>query len=276
MQFTYEKLQEMAAVIRSRLRETPRYGLVLGTTLGPLAEEVEDAVRIPYAEIPGMLHSTAPGHAGMYVAGRLQGKAVLCMSGRFHYYEGYDFEELTLPVRLFKLLGVETQILTNAAGCVNTDWQPGDVMLIRDHINMMGASPLRGPNMAEFGPRFFDCGNVYDRDLRALARRAAAAVGEAEHLHEGVYFFMPGPGYETPAEIRAIHSLGGDATGMSTITESLTAAHCGIRTLALSLLTNMAAGLSDAILSEEDVEAGARLAGSRMRDIVREVMRELP
>ncbi len=179
-------------------------------------------------------------HAGKLILGTLAGKKVVCMSGRFHYYEGYSFEQLAAPVRLLKNLGVQKIILTNAAGAVNKAYKPGDVMIIADHINLMGVSPTRGKNISEFGDRFFDVSNMYARSLRKIARDCAENSGLT--IHEGVYYIFSGPQFETPAEIRAVRILGADAVGMSTVTEALTAAQCSIPVLGLSLMTNMAAG----------------------------------
>lgn len=267
--------QESADAILSRAKEKPVLGMVLGTALGPLADEITDRIEIPYAEIPHMLRSTAPGHAGMLILGRLAQLPVIALSGRFHYYEGYSFEELAMPVRLLRLLGVKGLLLTNAAGCVNTSWNPGDVMLIQDHINLMGASPMRGANLEAFGPRFFDCSDIYAPRLRELAMSCAKELGQENSTREGIYFYMPGPGYETPAEIRAIRTLGGDAVGMSTVTEALTAAHCGLPVLGISLLTNWAAGISDQKLSDEEVLLGAAKTAHRLQALVRLIVEKI-
>ena len=218
----YEKT---ADYVKSRAPFAPELGLILGTGLGPLAKQIEKPVEIDYRDIPNFLVSTAPDHAGKLIFGTLEGKKLVCMSGRFHSYEGYDFEQLAIPVRLFKLLGVKQLIVTNAAGGVNERYRPGDIMVISDHIKLNGASPMRGKNLPEFGDRFFDVSRMYTPRLRELALRLSKDT--KLRVHEGVYFFMPGPQFETPAEIRAIRLLGGDAVGMSTVTEALTAAHCG-------------------------------------------------
>lgn len=274
-EFTLDFYQKTADAILARIKEKPRYALILGSSLGPLADEITDRIEIPYAELQNMLVSTAPGHASKFIFGRLAGKPVVAMSGRFHYYEGYSFEELAQPVRVLKLIGVETLILTNAAGCVNLDWQQGDVMLISDHINLMGASPMRGKNLDFFGERFFDCSEIYSKKLRRLAHEAAEELDLTACTREGVYFFMPGPQYETPAEIRAIRSLGGDAVGMSTITEALTASHCGLRVLGMSLLTNMAAGITEDKLSDAEVAEGAAKSAHRLQKLLRRVLEKI-
>jgi len=269
----YADYQKSAAYVAQKIGFAPEAALVLGTGLGLLAEEIESPVAIPYADIPNFLTSTAPSHAGRLVAGTLAGKKVVCMSGRFHYYEGYTFEQLAIPVRLFKLLGVKNVVLTNAAGAVNTSYRPGDIMIIRDHINLAGASPMRGRNLEEFGSRFFDLGGVYTRRLRALALDCAKDFPLT--VHEGVYQYFVGPHFETPAEIRAARTLGADAVGMSTVTEALTAAHCGLPVLALSVMVNMAAGILDQPITVEEIdEIGARIAPP-LRQYVKEIVRRL-
>lgn len=273
--YSLDFYQKSADAILAKLKEKPEIAMILGSSLGPLGDEIEDRLEIPYADVPNMLRSTAPGHASKFIFGRLQGKAVVALSGRFHSYEGYSFEALAQPVRVLKLLGVKTLILTNAAGCVRTDWNQGDVMLITDHIKLMGDSPMRGPNLDAFGERFFDTSEMYSKRLRRLAWQAADELDQNESTHEGVYFFMPGPQYETPAEIRAIRILGGDAVGMSTVTEALTAAHCGMEVLAFSLLTNMAAGIGKDKLSDAEVAAGAAKTAHRLQALLRRIVQKL-
>ena len=252
----YEKTAEY---VKQRAPFVPEIALILGTGLGPLAGQIENPVTLDYREIPNFLVSTAPDHAGKLIFGELGGKKLVCLSGRFHSYEGYDFAQLTQPVRLLKQLGARTLIVTNAAGGVNLGYRPGDFMLIADQIKLNGASPLRGQNLDEFGPRFFDTTRMYTPELRTLAKRCAAELGIG--VKEGVYFFMPGPQFETPAEIRAIRILGGDAVGMSTVTEALTAAHCGLPLLGISVITNMAAGITGGAVTGEEVnETGAAVA----------------
>ncbi len=261
MAFDFAFFQESAEYVKSRMPFEPEIAIVLGSCLGPFADSIENPVSIDYAEIPNFLISTAPSHVGKLVFGIVAGRRVVCMSGRFHYYEGYGFEQLTIPVRLFYLLGVKVTILTNAAGAINTDYRPGDVMIVKDHIKMTGASPLCGANIPEFGPRFFDTTRMYTPELRAIAHSCAENSGL--NVFEGVYFYFTGPQFETPAEIRAAKMLGGDAVGMSTVTEALTAAHCGMPLLALSVITNMAAGILDAPLSIREVdETGERIANA--------------
>ena len=266
----YEKTAEY---VKSRAPFAPELGLILGTGLGPLAKQIENPVEIDYKDIPNFLVSTAPDHAGKLIFGMLEGKKLVCMSGRFHSYEGYDFEQLAIPVRLFKLLGVKQLIVTNAAGGVNEGYRPGDIMVISDHIKLNGASPMRGKNLPEFGDRFFDVSRMYTPRLRELALRLAKDT--ALRVHEGVYFFMPGPQFETPAEIRAIRLLGGDAVGMSTVTEALTAAHCGIELLGFSVITNMAAGMLDQPLTTEEVSETGRMIEERFSAYLKSVIREM-
>ncbi len=251
MSLTFEDYKKSADYLLERTGARPEIGIVLGSGLGKFGEQIENPVIVDYADIPNFLQSTALGHAGKMIFGEVSGKNVVCMSGRFHFYEGYDFEELAIPVRVFKLLGIRALLLTNAAGAVNKEYHAGDIMVIKDHIKLMGSSPMRGHNIDEFGPRFFDMSKAYDPKLRELALTLGAKSELS--IHEGVYFFMPGPQYETPAEIRAIRLLGGDAVGMSTVTEALTAAHCGLPVLALSVMTNMAAGVLDQPLTMDEV-----------------------
>lgn len=273
MEFNYRFYKESADYLLRIIGFQPEIGIVLGSGLGHFGSEIEDPIEIPYSEIPNFLSSTAIGHAGKFIFGTVSGKKVACMSGRFHYYEGYDFEELALPVRVFKLLGVRAILLTNAAGAVNESYKPGDIMIIKDHIKLMGASPIRGKNLEEFGARFFDMGDTYTSSLRKLALEEASKV--ELNVHEGTYFYMPGPQYETPAEIRAIRILGGDAVGMSTVTEAITAAHCRLPILALSVMTNMAAGvLPQPLTLEEVIETANRIEGP-FTELVKRILRRM-
>ena len=248
--------------------------MILGTGLGELAEGIKDAVVVPYADIPHFRHSTAPGHAGRFVFGRLGGKNVAVMQGRMHYYEGYEPEELVYGVRVARLLGATTLLVTNAAGAVNTDFRPGDLMLITDHILLFPCSPLRGENLPELGERFPDMSKVYTPELQAAARRAAARLGLP--LQEGVYMYFPGPQFETPAEIRAARVLGADAAGMSTVPEAIAARHCGMRVLGFTLATNMAAGILDQPLTEAEVFETAAVANAAFLRLILACMEEMP
>lgn len=250
--FNLEYFEKSADYVKSKIDFKPQTALILGSALGSLASDIKNPVEIPYEDIPDFLVSTVKSHAGKLILGELYGRKVVCMSGRFHYYEGYDYEQLVAPVRLFKLLGVENMILTNAAGGINTGYKPGDLMIIRDHINLAGASPLRGPNDDRIGPRFFDVCNAYDEGLRTLAQSLAKEC--SLRIQEGVYAYQTGPHFETPAEIRFLRMAGADAAGMSTVTEALTAAHCGLKTLAISLISNMAAGVNNNRVDGEEVD----------------------
>ncbi|SDC38052.1 purine-nucleoside phosphorylase [Paenibacillus sp. UNCCL117] len=245
------QIKEAAGFIRERYPVKPEIALILGSGLGILADLVEDAVTIPYEEIPNFPVSTVEGHAGELLLGTVAGRHVLLMKGRFHMYEGYGVETVSFPVRVMKELGVEKLLVTNAAGGVNTAYKPGDLMVIRDHINFTFRNPLIGPNFGELGVRFPDMSEAYSRRLREVAHRVAKEQGL--DLQEGVYFGLLGPSYETPAEIRMIRTLGGDAVGMSTVAEVLVARHAGIEVLGFSCISNMAAGILDQPLSHEEV-----------------------
>lgn len=268
-----EKIRLAADCLRQRLPAAPQVGLVLGSGLGGLADRLEQPVYIPYAEIPGFVQSTAPGHAGRFVAGLLAGRQVLCMQGRLHFYEGHSMEDIVFPVRVMKELGVRALILTNAAGGVNRDFSVGDLMVIEDHINFMGRNPLTGPNDEEVGPRFCDMTFAYTPALRQLAQEVAA--GQGVPLRTGVYLGYMGPSYETPAEIRAFRTLGADAVGMSTVPEVIAASHCGLPVLAISLITNMAAGIEKKKLSGDEVIAIADRRAQVLQDLVEGVVAKL-
>lgn len=237
---TRDQIEGAAAIVRNRTRYQPKIGLILGSGLSGLADAVEKPDIIAYDQIPHWPVSTVPGHQGRLVLGQLQGKSVLVMQGRAHYYEGYSMGQITMPVRVMQLLGIETLILTNAAGGLNPDFSAGDLMLISDHLNflgMAGHNPLRGPNDAEAGPRFPDMTHPYDLNLRALAREVGAA--EEIPMQEGVYAYVAGPSFETPAELRFLRLAGADAVGMSTVPSVVVARHGGLRVLGISTVTNM-------------------------------------
>ena len=240
-----------AAYIEGRSRVKPLLGIVLGSGLGALGERVEDPVVLPFGEIPHFQGSTVQGHSGSLVVGMLQGCPVMVLQGRLHYYEGLSMDEVVFPVRCMRMLGVDNLIVTNAAGSLNPDFQPGDLMLIRDHIKMVTDSPLRGANIDEFGPRFNDMSDPYDTDIRELARRCGNKLGI--ELKEGVYCYMPGPSYETASEVRMLGLLGGDAVGMSTVPEVITAAHAGMKVLGISCITNMGTGILDQALHHDEI-----------------------
>ena len=268
-----ETIRQAAAFLRERLPAAPQVGLVLGSGLGGLADRLENPVYIPYAEIPGFTVSTAPGHAGRFAAGLLAGKQVLCMQGRLHFYEGHSMEDIVFPVRVMKELGIGALILTNAAGGVNLDFAVGDLMVIEDHINFMGRNPLTGPNDEAVGPRFCDMTFAYTPALRQLALEVAAQQGI--QVRTGVYLGYMGPSYETPAEIRAFRTLGADAVGMSTVPEVIAASHCGLPVLAISLITNMAAGIEKKKLSGDEVIAIADRRAQVLQDLVQGVVAKL-
>lgn len=270
MEYTYEYYKKSADFLKEKINTVPEIAIVLGSCLGPFAQCIEHPIEINYGDIPNFLVSTVSSHAGKLIFGKVSGKDVVCMSGRFHSYEGYDFEQLTIPIRVLKLLGVKTTILTNAAGAVNKAYGPGDIMIIHDHIKLTGHSPLRGPNIPEFGERFFDISQMYTPALRKLALECGEGIDLT--LHEGVYMFFTGPQFETPAEIRAARVLGADAVGMSTVTEALTAAHCGMPLLALSVMTNMAAGVTGAPLTNDEVDEVGRTIASRFGAYVRKIV----
>jgi len=244
-------IQEAAAVIRERIGFEPEIGLVLGSGLGMLADLIEQPIVIPYSDIPHFPVSTVEGHAGELVAGQIKGKPVVMMKGRFHLYEGYSVYEVTLPIRAMKAIGVQKLVVTNAAGGINLSYKPGDLMLIRDHINFTFRNPLIGPNDNELGVRFPDMSEAYSARLRGIAQSTAKELGLP--LQEGVYVGLLGPSYETPAEIRMMRTIGADAVGMSTVAEVIAARHAGIEVLGISCISNMAAGILDQPLSHEEV-----------------------
>ncbi|MFW6135839.1 MAG: purine-nucleoside phosphorylase [Chloroflexota bacterium] len=274
--FSYAHFEAAAAAIRRLTEIEPQVGLVLGSGLSPLAKGVEDPVSVPYKELPHFPSSTVAGHAGQLVLGHLQDRPVVIMQGRTHYYEGYSMAEITFPVRVMQVLGIETLIVTNAAGGLDPAFRAGDAMLITDHINligMTGLNPLRGPNVDELGPRFPDMSQPYDADLSALARQVAAQEGIP--LREGVYICLAGPSYETMADLRFLRIIGADAVGMSTVPEVTVARHGGTRILGLSGITNVLPVEGGPVVetSHEDVlEAGAKLA-PRLEAIIRGVLR---
>ena len=250
--------ESAAQLILSRTSLLPRIGLVLGSGLGGFADSLTEATPVPYAEIPSFPRSTAIGHAGRMVIGKAGDVAVAAMQGRVHLYEGYSAQEITFPIRVFARMGVRAVILTNAAGGINRGYSQGALVLIRDHINLQGANPLIGPNDDRFGVRFPDMTRAYAKELRAMAREEAAKLNIV--LHEGVYAALPGPSYETPAEIEYLRRIGADLVGMSTVAEVIAARHMGMKVLAISCVTNMAAGILDQPLSHAEVmETGERV-----------------
>ena len=248
-------------------------GVILGSGLGDYAEALEDAVKLPYSEIPGFPRSTVAGHAGMWCCGTLYGKRVVMMQGRFHYYEGYSMKDVTLPVRVMQKIGVKTLVVTNAAGGVNLGYHPGELMVIGDMFSMTAQNPLIGPTLAAFGPRFPDMSCAFDKELRALAHECANEQGFA--LREGVYAQMTGPTYETPAEIRMLRTLGADAVGMSTVPEVIVARHGGMRVLGISCITNMAAGILDQPLNHAEVTETANRVKGQFRNLLDRIIEKM-
>ena len=265
----YERAEHAARVVRSRTTETPRVAVILGSGLGGFADDFEDAVGIPYEEIPGFSRSTAQGHAGKLVIGKIDQVPLVAMQGRVHYYEGYSLEQVTFPVRVFKLLGIKTLILTNAAGGVNVQLSQGALMVLSDHLNLMGDNPLRGSNDNRFGPRFPDMTSVYAPELQEIVIEEAKGLNV--EVRRGIYAALAGPSYETPAEIHLMRNLGADAVGMSTVPEAIVARQMDIEVLGISCITNMAAGISDEPINHEDVMA----TGDRVRETFTQLLRRV-
>lgn len=273
---TLEQIKEVAVAVRSRLNESPRVALILGSGLNALADSVSGAQIIPFRELPHWPLSTVMGHSGQLVVGRLEGQPVFVMQGRVHYYEGYGMAQVTLPVRVMQMLNIEMLIVTNAAGGINPDFVPGDVMLITDHLNlagMAGLNPLIGPNLDEIGPRFPDMSQAYDRPLLDLARAAAKEAGIT--LREGVYAGLSGPSFETPADLRFLRVAGADAVGMSTVPEVTVARHGGMRVLGFSGISNKANLDGSTITTHEEVMEAGRVITPKMEKVIRGVLRSL-
>jgi purine-nucleoside phosphorylase len=274
MSSLYDSLQETAAFIRGRIGDRkPVVGLILGSGLGGFADELEDAVAIDYAEIPNFSASTIVGHAGRLVVGTMKGVTCVAMQGRVHFYEGHDARVVSFPARTLVTLGARTVIITNAAGGVNPSFEPGTLMLIRDHLNLLPDHPLRGDNDDRLGTRFPDMTRAYAPELRQLARAAAARLGV--ELAEGVYAAMSGPTYETPAEVRMLATIGADATGMSTVPETIVANHMGARVLGISCITNKAAGITGEALSHDEVTDTATRIRATFQGLLREIIADL-
>ncbi|WP_432664809.1 purine-nucleoside phosphorylase [Wukongibacter baidiensis] len=273
MENMLNKIEETYAFLKGKIDFKPEIGLILGSGLGILADEIEEPSYISYGEIPNFPVSTVEGHAGRFVIGTLNGKKVIAMQGRFHYYEGYSMKDVTFPVRVMKKLGVETLIVTNAAGGVNEEFKPGDLMIIEDHINFAFDNPLMGKNYDELGPRFPDTSRAYDREL--IEKVMKIAEESNIELRKGVYTLMTGPSYETPAEIKMIRFLGGDAVGMSTVPEVTVAAHSQIKVLGISCITNMAAGILDQPLCHEEVVETAAMVREKFINLVKMVVKNI-
>ena len=265
-----ETIRKSAGYLLTRFDEIPETVIVLGSGLGGFADTLDNKKTVAYSEIPGFLTSTAPGHAGKMIYGEINGKKVLCMSGRFHFYEGYKMQDIGFFVRVLKVAGVKNLIVTNAAGGINSSFKPGDLMLITDHIKFFDDSPLRGENYGELGPRFNDMSEAYTPALGKIALDAAKA--ENIDLKQGVYAFMPGPSYETPAEIKMLSVLGADAVGMSTVPEVITAAHCDMKVLGISCITNFAAGIGKEKLSHDDVKKVADENAEKIKRLITKIL----
>ncbi len=265
-----------AAWVRERIPFPPRIGLVLGSGLAPLAHAVEASTTLTFTEIPGFPAATVEGHPGRVIIGQLEGHPVMVLQGRAHFYEGYSVQRITFPIRVMQLLGIRILILTNAAGGLNPAFRPGDVMILRDHIGLLGmagANPLRGPNEADWGPRFPDLSHAYDPELRALAREVAEAEGVP--IHEGIYIMLGGPSFETPAEVRFLRLIGADAVGMSTVPEVIVARHGGMRVLALSGISNVLNPEAFEPPSHEEVLQAGQVLVPRLMAIIRGVLRRI-
>jgi purine-nucleoside phosphorylase len=267
------KINEASDYIKSKINIEPDVGLILGSGLGVLAEEITNRTVIKYEDIPNFPVSTVEGHAGQFVVGYLQDKKVLAMQGRFHFYEGYDMEEIVLPVRVMYKLGIDNLLVTNAAGGINRNFDPGNFMIIQDHINSMGDNPLKGENIEEFGPRFPDMSEVYNEELRELAEKVA--VENKIKIVKGNYVALSGPSYETPAEIRHLRTSGADAVGMSTVPETITANHMGMNILGISCITNMAAGVLPQPLDHKEVVEIAEKVKPEFSTLIKGILKEM-
>lgn len=272
--FSFEKYEESAKFIKDKIGNlNPKVAIILGSGLGVLSDDFEEKIIVKYNEIPNFPVSTVEGHAGELIIGVLNGVETIAMNGRFHFYEGYDLKETTFPVRVFKLLGIEKIIITNAAGGVNTEFEAGDFMVINDYISFFAESVLRGKNVEQFGERFPDMSQTFDKELSDKLK-----VVIKKHLgkvQEGVYAYMKGPTFETPAEIRALRILGADSVGMSTVPEAVVAHHCGIKCVGVSCITNMAAGVLEEVLSYDDVKQTAEKVKIKFKEVIKEYIKEI-
>lgn len=266
-----ESIKTAADFIIKNVTKVPVKAIILGSGLGDLADEVSNPVILNYSDIPGFPTSTAPGHKGRLVIGELDGVNVLLMQGRFHYYEGYEMSTVVFPIRVMKLLGIKNLLVTNAAGGINKEFTPGDLMIITDHLSMFCRNPLIGANYSDFGPRFNDMSDPYNKDVTDNIKQAGKEIGI--QLKEGVYAYMSGPSYETPAEIRALRSLGADAVGMSTVPEVITAIHGGIKVLGISCITNMASGILDQPLDGDEVIATGKKVKDKFSKLVIKILK---
>jgi purine-nucleoside phosphorylase len=273
---TLTDIDQTAEAVRQRISTQPKVGMILGSGLGPLADTVENPEIIPYDELPNWPVSTVIGHSGRLVVGKLENQDVLVMQGRTHYYEGYGMDQVTLPVRVMQRLGIEVLFVTNAAGAVDPDFEPGDLMLITDHINLLGMSgpnPLRGPNLEKFGPRFPDMSRAYDPELMGFAREVAATGGF--RLNEGVYICLAGPSFETPADLRFLRAIGVDAVGMSTVPEVTVAHHGGMSVMGISGISNKANLDGSTVTTHEEVLEAGQVIVPKMVKLMRGVLNRI-
>jgi len=269
----YQKIRDAVDAISAKSSIRPEIGMILGSGLGSIAELCTDATVIPYAEIPHFHTTSVEGHAGKVIIGNFNGVPTIFLQGRFHFYEGYSMQEVVFPTRTICGMGIQTLILTNAAGGVNTRYRPGDLMLIEDHLNLMGENPLKGPNLSQLGPRFPDLSEAYSKSCLEVMKSCASEL-EIE-THSGVYAGLLGPTYETPAEIRMFRTLGADAVGMSTVPETIAANHLGVRVAGISCITNLAAGLSPQKLSHQEVMDNSRIGAEKMKRLLSSVVPRL-
>jgi len=269
----YDRAEKAAGVIRARANLKPSVAVVLGSGLGAFADELTDAASIAYQDIPGFARATVEGHAGALLIGKASGVVLAAMQGRFHFYEGYSLEQVTFPIRVLKLLGVNTLVLTNAAGALNVEFVPGSLMVISDHINLLGANPLTGPNDDRFGPRFPDLTSVYAPELQSMV--IDEARGMDLQMRRGVYAALSGPSYETPAEIHMVRTLGADAVGMSTVPEAIVARHMNMSVVGISCITNLAAGVSSRPIDHSQVMAIGERVREQFTELLRRVIKRL-
>ncbi len=267
------KFEETVNYIKEKVLNIPKIAIILGSGLGSLSDEIENKITISYKDIPNFPISTVEGHKGELIFGTLNDIDVVAMNGRFHYYEGYSLTEVTYPIRIFKLLGVETIILTNAAGGINLNFSKGDLMIIEDQLSFFAESVLRGPNLDEFGERFIDMSNVYTKEYIEILKPIMKKV--TGKCHTGVYAYMKGPTFETPAEIKALRILGADAVGMSTVPEAVVARHSGLKCIGITCITNMAAGIEQVKLSHNDVKETALKVEENFKEVIKELVKEI-
>lgn len=274
--FSLAQFDEIAGAIRSKTKEQPKIAIILGSGLGSMSESLENPVYVPFNDLPYWPVSTVPGHVGRLVFGKLEGQSIMVMQGRIHFYEGYTMQQVTLPIRVMQRLGIDTLVVTNAAGAVNPDFAPGDLMLITDHINFVGLAgfnPLFGPNIDEMGPRFPDMSQAYDRELINLARMAATEI--SIELREGIYIGLSGPSFEGPADLRFLRLIGADAVGMSTVSEVTVARHGNTRVLGISGISNKANLDGSSITTHEEVLEAGRIIAPKMEKLIRSILRKL-